>query len=79
VSLLYICVQIVEGNLTTPIIQQQTIDLRPALTIAMQLLLGVLFGILGLTLAVPLTAVGITLVKTLYVKGYLEHQPVLIT
>ena len=74
--LLYIGVQLIEGNITTPLIQQQTIDLPPALTIFMQLLLGVLFGLLGLALAVPLTAVGITLAQTLYVKGYLEQRGV---
>lgn len=76
VVLLYVGVQVVEGNVTTPLIQQRTIDLPPALTIFMQLLLGVLFGLLGLALAVPLTAVGITLVQTLYVRGYLERQGV---
>ncbi len=75
--LLYIGVQLVEGNVTTPLIQQQTIDLPPALTIVMQFLLGVLFGLMGLALAVPVTAVGITLVQTLYVKGYLERRSVL--
>jgi predicted PurR-regulated permease PerM len=79
VVLLYIGVQLIEGNVTTPLIQQQTINLPPALTIAMQFLLGVLFGLLGLALAVPLTAVGITLVQTLYVKGYLEQRSVLAT
>jgi len=77
VALLYIGVQLVEGNVTTPLIQQQTIDLPPALTIVMQFLLGVLFGLMGLALAVPVTAVGITLVQTLYVKGYLERRSVL--
>lgn len=76
VVLLYVGVQLIEGNVTTPLIQQRTIDLPPALTIAMQLLLGVLFGLLGLALAVPLTAVGITLARSLYVKGYLERQGV---
>lgn len=76
VVLLYIGVQLIEGNVTTPLIQQQTINLQPALTIAMQLLLGVLFGLLGLALAVPLTAVGLTLVQKLYVTAYLQQRSV---
>ncbi|MGI4952278.1 MAG: AI-2E family transporter [Janthinobacterium lividum] len=73
---LYIVVQIIEGNVTTPLIQQHTIAMPPALTIAMQVLLGTLFGLLGLALAVPLTAVGVTLVRRLYVEAYLERRPV---
>lgn len=75
VGLLYIGVQIIEGNVATPLIQQHTIALPPALTIAAQLLLGVLFGLLGLALAVPLTAAAITLTRMLYVEGYLEADP----
>lgn len=76
VVLLYIAVQLIEGNLTTPLIQQHTINMPPALTIAMQLLLGILFGLLGLALAVPITAAGVTLIRMLYVEGYLERKPV---
>ncbi|GGC23124.1 hypothetical protein GCM10011363_44530 [Marivita lacus] len=40
----------------------------------MQLLLGVLFGLLGLALATPLAAVGMTLVREVYVGDYLERE-----
>ena len=76
VILLYIGVQLIEGNVTTPLIQQHTIALPPALTIVMQFLMGALFGLLGLALAVPLTAAGVTLIRMLYVEGYLERRPV---
>lgn len=74
VTLLYIGVQVIEGNVTTPLIQQRTIAIPPALTIAMQLLMAVLFGLLGLALAVPLLAVAMTLIRLLYVEGYLERR-----
>ena len=73
VTLLYVLVQLIEGNVTTPLIQQRTIALPPALTIAMQLLMGSVFGLLGLALAVPLTAVELTLTRVLYIDAYLEQ------
>ena len=76
VLMLYIAVQLIEGNVTTPLIQQHTIALPPALAIGMQVLLGTLFGLLGLALAVPLTAAGVTLIRMLYVEGYLERRGV---
>ncbi len=69
---LYILVQIIEGNVTTPLIQRQSIALPPALVLAAQLLMAGVSGLLGLALATPLVAVAITLVHLLYVQGYLE-------
>jgi predicted PurR-regulated permease PerM len=71
---LYVAVQAVESYLITPLIQQRTISMPPALTLAMQLVAAVLLGILGLALATPLTAAGIVLVRELYVKGLLERD-----
>ena len=76
VVLLYTAVQAVESYLITPLIQQRTISMPPALTLAMQLVAAVLLGILGLALATPLTAAGIVLVRELYVKGLLERDDV---
>ena len=75
VALLYVAIQIIEGNVTTPLIQQRTISLPPALILGAQLLLGGLFGLLGLALATPITAVGLTLTQLLYVHGYLGAEP----
>jgi len=70
---LYLAVQLIEGNLTTPLIQQHTIALPPALILATQLLMAGLFGLLGLALATPLTAVAMKLIELLYVRDYLER------
>lgn len=48
------------------------ISLPPGLIISMQLLMGTLFGILGLALATPLAALGMTLVQETYVRRYLD-------
>jgi len=39
-----------------PMIARKTVDLPPALVLATQLIMGVLFGLLGLALADPLVA-----------------------
>ena len=75
VAALYVGVQVIEGNVTTPLIQQRTISLPPALIIATQLLMASLFGLLGLALATPLAAVSVTLTQLLYVHGYLGREP----
>lgn len=74
----YVGVQIIEGNLLTPLIERRTVHLPPALAIGAQLVAGVLAGPLGLMLASPLTAVAMVAVQTLYVEGLLgdtEGQP----
>ena len=49
-------VQFVDGYVVVPIVARRTVDLPPALTLSMQILASALFGILGLTLADPMTA-----------------------
>lgn len=73
VAILYVVVQIIEGNVTTPLIQQRSIAMPPALILAAQLLMAGMAGLLGLALATPLVAVAITLTQLLYVQGYLER------
>ncbi|HZH33426.1 MAG TPA: AI-2E family transporter [Pyrinomonadaceae bacterium] len=71
VVLLYIIVQIIESNLITPWIERETIELPPALTIIVQVVLSVFVGALGLVLATPLLAVGLVLVQMLYIEDVL--------
>src|SRR6478736_5234706 len=52
----YFVVQNIDGNIVVPLIARRTVDLAPALVLAFQLIMGVLFGILGLFLADPLLA-----------------------
>jgi predicted PurR-regulated permease PerM len=41
----------------TPIIQRRALDIPPATLFAFQILLGIVFGIWGLALALPLMAI----------------------
>jgi predicted PurR-regulated permease PerM len=54
--IVYFVVQNIDGNIVVPLIARRTVDLAPALVLACQLIMGVLFGILGLFLADPLLA-----------------------
>jgi predicted PurR-regulated permease PerM len=71
VVLLYLAVQNLEGFVLTPLVQQHNVSVPPALIITAQILLGILFGFLGVLLAVPITAVTLLLVKMLYVEDTL--------
>lgn len=64
----YTGVQFLEGNLFTPVIQQRVVSLPPAVLLSSQLALGILFGLVGVVLATPLTVVAIVLVQMLYVQ-----------
>ncbi len=61
-----IIVQTIEGYIITPLVQRKAVHLPPALTISAQFLLGTIAGVLGLMFATPLTAIGMVVVKTLY-------------
>ncbi|QWC57565.1 AI-2E family transporter [Erythrobacter sp. 3-20A1M] len=52
----YFFVQTFDGYVVVPMIAKKTVDLAPALVLGMQLIMGILFGILGLFLADPLLA-----------------------
>lgn len=52
----YFFVQNIDGYLVVPYIARRTVDLAPAIVLAMQLLMGALFGILGVLFADPILA-----------------------
>lgn len=75
VALLYLAIQTVESYLITPLIQQRTVSLPPALTISAQVGMGILFGAGGIVLATPIAAAALVAVTRLYVEDALEKQP----
>ena len=52
----YLFVQNFDGYVVVPMIARKTVDLAPAMVLAAQLVMGILFGIIGLFLADPLLA-----------------------
>jgi predicted PurR-regulated permease PerM len=54
---LFLGVHSLESYVLTPIIQRRALDIPPATLFAFQILLGVVFGLWGLALALPLIAI----------------------
>ena len=54
---LFLGVHAMESYILTPIIQRHALDIPPATLFAFQILLGIVFGIWGLALALPLMAI----------------------
>lgn len=71
---LYVGVQLIESNLVTPLIERETVELPPALTILSQLALAVLVGGLGLVLATPLLVVVMVIVQMVYIQDILGDR-----
>lgn len=65
---LYIGIQTLESWIVTPMVLRGTIRLPPALTIVSQVLMGYLFGILGLLTAAPTVVLIVVLFDQLYVE-----------
>ena len=74
VALIYFIVQQLEGNVISPIVQHHAVELPPALLLFALVAAGLVFGILGVLLAEPLTAVLFVLVKRLYVMETLHTK-----
>ncbi|QMW22660.1 AI-2E family transporter [Sandaracinobacteroides saxicola] len=58
-------VQQVQGNIVSPMVQSRMVDIPPALTIFTLIAAGLLLGPLGVILAVPLTVIGLVLLREL--------------
>jgi predicted PurR-regulated permease PerM len=54
---LFLCIHAMESYILTPMLQRQALEIPPATLFAFQILLGVVFGIWGITLALPLIAI----------------------
>lgn len=76
VLLLYYGAQLIESYLLTPAVQQKAVSLPPVLAFTVQLILGVLSGLLGVALAFPIAIVGLVLVKRLYIQDVLGDTSV---
>lgn len=69
--LLYIVLQGLDGYVFTPLIDKESVDLPPAVTITAQILMAAAFGFVGILLASPLAAAVMIAVKMLYVEDVL--------
>jgi len=69
-------VQSIEGYIIGPLILRQAVEIPPAWILVAIVLLGSLFGVLGIALAVPLIAVGRVAILRFYVEDYLGDKPI---
>jgi predicted PurR-regulated permease PerM len=69
VGLAYWVIQFLENNVLIPHLMREELDLPPALTLLWQALMAIIFGLLGLFVAVPLLAAVFVSVRFLYVRG----------
>lgn len=74
VLLLFVAVQAVEGYVLLPLVERNTVCLPPALTIGMQVLMGAAFGLAGVAMATPLTAVAAVVIGMLYIEDVLGEK-----
>jgi predicted PurR-regulated permease PerM len=70
----YIAVQQIEGNLIIPLVMAQRVKLHPALIAIGVVVVGQLFGIIGLFVAVPIISAAVILTDELWVKPNEKHR-----
>jgi predicted PurR-regulated permease PerM len=70
----YTIIQSVEGHVIGPLIQRQAVEIPAAWTLVAIVLLGALFGIMGIALAMPLVAVGRVAIIRFFVEDYLGDE-----
>jgi predicted PurR-regulated permease PerM len=73
-ALLYMGVQALESNFITPIIQQRTVSLPPALILIAQLIAGILFGFIGIIVATPVAVLVIAIINLVYIEDVLGDR-----
>ena len=73
--ILFLGVHALESYVLTPIIQRQALDIPPATLFAFQILLGVVFGIWGLALALPLMAIAKVMIDHFKAEGVTPATP----
>jgi predicted PurR-regulated permease PerM len=73
---IYIAVQQIEGNLLIPVIMSNRVKLHPALIAIGVLVVGQLFGFIGLFVAVPIISMAVILSEELWVKPTEERHGV---
>ncbi|HMG71404.1 MAG TPA: AI-2E family transporter [Gemmatimonadaceae bacterium] len=65
VAIGYLVIQFVENHLLVPVLMKHGVNIPPALTLGIQALMALLFGFLGLLVAVPLLAAILTIARAI--------------
>ena len=70
---LYIFIQNLESYLITPSVMQHQVKMLPGLTLTAQFIFALMFGPLGLFLALPLAVVVKVLIREILINDVLDH------
>lgn len=70
---LFVGIQFFETNILMPIVQHHAVDLPPAVSLLTVVLLGTMFGFLGILVATPIAAAVLVLVQELYLRDTLKR------
>lgn len=65
---LYVLMNQIEGNVIVPVIMAQAVDLHPAVVAVGLVVVGAMFGIVGLFVAVPIIVTVLILVEEVWIK-----------
>jgi len=74
VAILFLVVQQLEGNIITPLVLQNRVDVPPILTILAVPALMIIFGLIGGLVAEPFLAVAIVLTRKLWVERHADRM-----
>jgi predicted PurR-regulated permease PerM len=74
VALTYLGLQQLEGNVVTPLLMKEGLDLPPVLTIIGQSVMALAFGFVGLVIAMPLLGAVMVPIKLLYVQDVVGDE-----
>ncbi len=74
VILLFLLVNQLEGNVLSPLLLQNRVDIPPALTVVAVAALGIVFGFLGLVIGEPLLVAVMVAIKMLYVEDVVGDE-----
>src|SRR5215212_4910108 len=75
VAALGIIVHLIEANFVAPVVMERQVNIPPVITIAGVLLIGKLFGLAGLVIAVPILALVMILIRHILL-GQVYGDPV---
>jgi predicted PurR-regulated permease PerM len=73
VIILYLAVHSLEGYVLTPLVQRKAVRLPPVITILAQFLMWTIAGLLGVIIATPLAAAGLTILN--FFSSYNKRTP----
>lgn len=74
IALFVVVNSLIEGHLLIPLIQRYAVSLPPVVTIVALVMMGMVFGFLGVLLATPIATAALVLIRMVYVEDVLGDR-----